>query len=174
MNYWITTDWHFNHEDIKKFEGRPDNFEALIIKRHNEVMKPEDVMICLGDTIFARRKELGNYLEQFRCRKKILVRGNHDDHFTDSWLMTQGFDFVCDSLTIGAILLSHAPLKLSKDIALNVHGHMHSGIHRQDEIWYPYYSDRHVLLGLENTRYYPVSLQDVKNGRWTVDGVIRR
>lgn len=167
MNTWITTDWHFNHENIKVFEGRPDNFESLIVENHSEVIRWEDTMICLGDTIFARKNELRSYLDQIPCRSKVLVRGNHDDHFTDSWLMNQGFNMVCDAMIIRGVLLSHAPMKLSDDIVLNVHGHMHSGKHRQDEVWYPYYCDRHVLLGLENTRYYPVSLEDVINRRYT-------
>ena len=38
MKYWVTTDWHLNHENIKKYEYRKDGFEQLIIQRHNEVM----------------------------------------------------------------------------------------------------------------------------------------
>jgi len=179
MNTWITTDTHFNHENIKAFEGRPDNFNELIIVNHCKLIKPEDTLIHLGDTIFARKSELRGYLGRIPCRSKVLIRGNHDEHFTDTWLMNQGFNMVCDSMTIRGVLLSHAPMMLSDDIGLNVHGHMHSGKHRQDEAYYPYYCDRHVLLGLENTQYYPVSLEDIINRRYTqvIDGcnvIIRR
>lgn len=174
MNYWLTTDTHFNHANIKSFENRPDNFEEVIIKHHSEVIQPEDVLIHLGDTIFANKNQLKEYLSQINCRSKVLVRGNHDEHFTDTWLMNNGFNFVCDSLTINFVLLSHAPMKLTDDIRLNIHGHMHSGKHRQDELWYPYYSERHLLLGLENTNYYPVKLADVISGKCVKDGYIRR
>jgi len=182
MRTWITTDWHMNHEKIKVFENRPDNFESLIIAHHQKLIKPEDVLIHLGDTIFARKSELRGYLDQIKCRSKVLVRGNHDDHFTDTWLLNQGFDFVCDSIIINWVLLSHAPMQLTDDMRLNIHGHFHSGTqrHRKDDMYYyPYYGDRHVLLGLENTNYYPVSLEDIINRRYTkdIDGnsvIIRR
>ena len=178
MNTWITTDWHFNHRNIIEYEGRPDGFEELIITNHSKLIKPEDTMICLGDTIFARNTELQGYLDRIVCRSRILVRGNHDEGFTDTWLMNKGFNVVCDSMTIRGVLLSHAPMLLSDDVPMNVHGHMHSGRHRKDDAFYPYYCERHVLLGLENTQYYPVSLEDIINRRYTevVNGnnVIRR
>lgn len=171
-NTWLTSDWHLQHRKMEALENRPSNFEDLIIANHAKLIQPKDTLVNFGDVIFANRSFLRLYLKAIDCRCKILVRGNHDEHITDTWFVNNGFDIVCDSITINGVIMSHAPLKLTDDARLNVHGHFHSGAHRQDEEWYPYYSDRHVLLGLENTHYNPVTLKDVINGRYTkkIDG----
>ena len=174
MKYWVTTDWHLNHENIKKYEYRKDGFEQLIIQRHNEVMSEDDVLINLGDVIFARNSELSTYLSQLKCHKKILVRGNHDRK-TDTWYMGQGFDIVFDSIILKNCLLSHAPKELTDDLSFNIHGHFHTGEHRIDDmIWYPFYSERHILFGLENTNYYPVLLNEIMNGKYVKKGKVFR
>jgi calcineurin-like phosphoesterase family protein len=174
MNTWVSTDWHKDHKNIvlPTYENRPENFDDLIVDRHNEVMAPEDILVCLGDVIFGMNKEeLDKYLSRFICRKKILVRGNHDK-FPTEWYLDKGFDVVCQQIVLKGILLSHHPTPLGTDHVLNVHGHFHRALHRQDEShWYPM-SNRHVLLACEYTDYYPVSTGDLRNGRYTVDNVV--
>ena len=70
-------------------------------------------------------------------------------------------------------MLSHAPMLLTDDISFNIHGHFHSGKHRsEDNHWYDFYSDRHILLSSENTNYFPVQLTDIKNGKYVKNGVV--
>lgn len=47
--YYVITDTHFGHEDIKTLANRPDNYEDLIIKSWNSLVKADDIVICLGD-----------------------------------------------------------------------------------------------------------------------------
>lgn len=47
--YYVITDTHFGHEDIKTLANRPDNYEDLIIKSWNNLVKADDIVICLGD-----------------------------------------------------------------------------------------------------------------------------
>ena len=103
MKYWITTDWHLNHANIIKYENRPKNYTELILKNHIKKIKPEDILINLGDVIFAKRKELKEFMDIIPAKKKILVRGNHDEGNTDTFYYDNGFDFVCDSLIIDYI-----------------------------------------------------------------------
>jgi len=44
---WITSDWHFNHEPIKEFENRKDGYEKELIKKINNQVKPNDILINL-------------------------------------------------------------------------------------------------------------------------------
>lgn len=164
MNYWLTTDWHLGHENIKEYENRPDNFEELILKHHKEVIGKDDILINLGDTIFSNKINLKDYMSQIDCRKKILVRGNHDKCHTDSWFINNGFDSVCDIMAIKKVFLSHKPIELPP-FSINIHGHMHSG-NMMDTSYYSYYSSHHFLLGLENTNYYPVKISDIINGKY--------
>lgn len=174
MKWWISTDWHRQHANIvlPTYEYRPSNHSELLLERHNEVMKPEDGLLCLGDVIFGMHKELlHEYLSQFKCRTKILCRGNHDK-FPTEWWLDQGFDMVCQEIVLKNVLFSHHPTMLGQDHVMNVHGHLHRALHRADEVhWYPT-SNRHVLLSAEYTDYYPISIGDLKSGKYTVDGVV--
>jgi calcineurin-like phosphoesterase family protein len=174
MKWWASTDWHRDHANIvlPTFEGRPENHSELLLERHNELMSDEDGLLCLGDVIFGMQKNnLHEYLNQFRCRLKVLVRGNHDKKPT-KWYLDQGFDMVCDQIVLKGILFSHHPAMLGSDHVLNVHGHEHRGLHRDDEkFWFPR-TERHILLSAEYADYYPVSIGDLKNGRYTVGGKV--
>ena len=161
MNYWITTDWHLNHRNIIEYENRPTNYMELILKHHKEVIKPEDILINLGDVIFGQKNDLKDFMSEIPAKKKILVRGNHDEHNTDTFYYKSGFDCVCDGLTIDYVLLSHAPMELTDYHLGNIHGHFHSNGHRIEEPWYTN-SPRHFLLAIESTNYYPVKFQKIK------------
>lgn len=172
MQTWISTDWHKDHANIITYENRPDNFAELLVARHNELMAPNDTLLCLGDVIFGDNKDsLGDYLSRFKCRTKVLILGNHDK-MSPEWYLDQGFSMVCQQIVLKSILFSHAPAMIGKDHALNVHGHFHRNLHRDKERhWYPK-SSRHVLLSCEFTDYYPISLGDLRNGRFTYNGTV--
>lgn len=169
MVYYASTDLHIEHENICKYEPRPHNHTELLIQRHNEVIGVNDVWLCLGDIIFGKnRANLKHYIDQIACLNKILVRGNHDKE-DDAFYYRAGFSVVCDAIKIKGILFSHTPSQLSVDDTMNVHGHFHSNGHRfHQNHWYNL-DKRHVLLAIENTNYYPVSLEALKNSRYTVD-----
>lgn len=87
--------------------------------------------------------------------RKILIRGNHDRNHSNSWWMSNGFDFSCDSLVIRDILLTHEPANaiinadgwekygsleantLPHDCKINIHGHLHNiwdGFHKPERL----------------------------------------
>lgn len=136
---WIISDTHFLHEKIKQYEGRPDDFNEVIIRNWNKKVSPGDLVIHLGDVIFGPNKaeNLPPIMAQLNG-KKILCRGNHDEHDW-LWYMEKGFDFVCDYFVYKNIAFSHAPLtplptqtqlKHSTPVDFNIHGHFHRGKHR--------------------------------------------
>ena len=56
MNYWWTSDYHFSHFNIISYCDRPfktaEEMNKIIIRRHNERVKPDDTVFFLGDFIF--------------------------------------------------------------------------------------------------------------------------
>lgn len=48
MKIFITADTHFNHEAIKEYCGRPDNYENLIWNSFNN-LSGNHTLIHLGD-----------------------------------------------------------------------------------------------------------------------------
>jgi calcineurin-like phosphoesterase family protein len=135
LKYWLTTDTHFNHEKIKEYCGRPDDFEQKIVNGFS-VLKPSDVLIHLGDVCIGKETESHEkYIIPISC-KKILIRGNHDGK-SQSWYMDHGWDWVCDSMSIKRcgkrILFSHAPMVWDGYWDINIHGHFHNANHRRYE-----------------------------------------
>lgn len=159
---WITSDWHLNHRAILDFEGREPWYEKEIIRKINNQVKKEDILINLGDVIFDRFSELSFYMEQIKCDTKILVRGNHDKASFDS-LINKWFTFVCDEFKLHyqqyRIIFSHKPLEEVPEGWINIHWHLHSWYHRGDK--------GNILYNPEKSGYNfaPVLLSNIiKNG----------
>lgn len=158
---WITSDWHFNHEPIKDFEWREEWYEQEIIRRINNQVKEDDILINLWDVIFSNASELKDYISKFKCKNIILVRWNHDKWSYDFYL-NHWFSFVCDEFKLRwqqqPIIFSHIPIKNLPYGYINIHGHLHSGWHRDGiNDW------RHYLYNPEKTgsRFIPTLLQHI-------------
>lgn len=142
MNIFVITDTHFNHENIKKYENRPEDFNEIIIENWNKVVQSNDIVIHLGDIIFGEGKheKLKDFMGRLNGRI-ILAIGNHDYKSWDFYFQN-GFDFVCDYFVYRNVAFSHAPItplppqtqtNHSKPVDFNVHGHFHRGKHRSPE-----------------------------------------
>lgn len=155
---WLITDTHWN-VDFKQY--RPHNYGQLIVDNCRKSMSSNDILIHLGDVINNRPDELTDYLIAIPGQTKILVRGNHDTQ-SDSWFMDRGFDFVCDQLVLGNVLLSHVPQLIPKNLKYNIHGHFHDNPIEKCWKHEPHlkeiYTPQHRLLAMENVNYCPVRL----------------
>lgn len=173
MKIFIISDTHWNHENIKKYENRPENFNEVIIRNWQKLVSPEDLVIHLGDVIFARAIELPSIMAQLPGRK-ILCRGNHDGKGIE-YYMEKGFDVVVDYFVYDNIAFSHAPLTplpyqtakekgkdstFSKKIVdLNIHGHFHRGKHRGK----PGFLDKYYEWDYYNSwrkKYHLIQIED--------------
>lgn len=183
MKLWIIADTHFNHENIKRYQDRPDDFNEAIIRNWNKVVSFGDVVIHLGDVILGRDQEkaLPSIMATLPG-KKILCRGNHDPR-PAQWYMERGFDFACDYFVYKDLAFSHAPLtplpfrtlsSSPQPVDRNIHGHFHRPKDKpQQSLPYPdrYYDSayykanrgKYVLVHIEDT-LGPVPLEDVLQG----------
>lgn len=80
MSIWLTSDHHFYHANVIKYCNRPfktvEEMNEILVARWNEVVKPDDTVLYLGDFSMAARAA-----EVFLPRlmgKKELYCGNHD------------------------------------------------------------------------------------------------
>lgn len=85
---WFTSDTHFGHQNIMKYEpkSRPfsntDDMDEILIERWNSVVAPGDIVFHLGDVAMGKIAE--SLPKLARCNgKKILIPGNHDRVFSD-------------------------------------------------------------------------------------------
>ena len=162
-NVWLSTDWHLFHKNILKYEGRPEGFEKLILDNVREKVGEDDIVINLGDLIFKRHAEIIQIMQSLPGTH-ILVLGNHDRN-KPNWYRSHGFHWVCRTYEYKDILFSHRPLDLTQwpNLKYNIHGHFHTK--NRDDItrtrdFYPFYTENHFLLSLEEMMYQPIRLKD--------------
>lgn len=80
MSRWFTSDEHYSHVSVLRLSGR--NFDDLehmhheFVRRHNAVVRPEDVTYHLGDFAF-REQMIPMLLKAMNGRHRLIV-GNHD------------------------------------------------------------------------------------------------
>lgn len=81
MTTWFTSDWHLGHKRIIELSERPfrdlDHMHDEMVRRHNALVEPGDVVWVLGDVVMGRFAETVELLSRFNGRK-VLVAGNHD------------------------------------------------------------------------------------------------
>lgn len=164
MDIWLTSDTHFDHINIIKYENRPfeDNIKMTeeLIKNWNSVVKPNDLIFHLGDVFFCKADRMKEIAVQLNGRK-ILIRGNHDKGYSDTKFRKLGFE-VYNYYFINNMLLSHYPQSEialrtainNTDLIGNVHGHVHSEINGLDQSIYK-------CVSVELTRYKPIHIRQV-------------
>ena len=143
---WVISDTHFDDPDCKYMDKRWISSEEQI-DIINEYIYRSDYLIHLGD--------VGNpkWLEKIKCKNRILLTGNHDKphlltpYFSEVYI---GPLFIADR-----ILLSHEPIMGLEDFCVNIHGHDHNGIERNN----------HINLAANICNYTPLSLgASIKSG----------
>ncbi len=164
MQTYVIADTHWGHKKLIDVGARPEDFEDRIIKNWRRLVQPEDLVFHLGDVWLSNRRAKDQILWGLPG-KKILTLGNHDGESVPFY-MQRGFDFVCESFSIKRfglqILFSHEPV-IGSHFDLNIHGHVHSGEHRECEP-----QPNQILLSLEEDGYEPKSLQSLVK-RWQKD-----
>jgi len=161
MKIWIIADTHFGHKKVIEF-GRPEDFEEKLMASL-KVVKPDDILIHLGDVALSGEDEIWNSRIVHRSSAYMwLLLGNHDKSM--AWHLKAGWDFAGRRIVIKRfgkkILFSHKPVKITEDIDLNIHGHLHDGIHRDKE-FSKIITDRHLLVSMEKLDYKLITLENL-------------
>lgn len=170
MKTYLIADTHINHDKIKTWCDRPDNFTERLDRNIKQMVKPDDLLIHLGDLGIGPYEGYMKMLQDWPGRK-ILVRGNHDGHGCQ-WYMERGFSFACDAMIYRGCWLTHKPWlgELPEGTHVNLHGHLHNvwhGFHPNDpeagqnEFVMAAQTGRllrpwHRLFAVEYTSYMPV------------------
>lgn len=171
-NIWVTSDTHFNHENIIKFCNRPfgdaKEMNGALVEKWNSVVQPWDKVYHLGDVYmgggFSRESTL-KLLKSLNGHKRLIL-GNHDNgkdqilrevfEKIDVWRMFPEF----------GILLTHVPVHEStlregrfsgqgkpQLKMLNVHGHIHTN---------PSPEGPYKCVCVEQINYTPVNIEELR------------
>ena len=166
INIWFTSDHHFGHANILKFEpiARPfsslEEMHEVMIERWNNIVHSNDIVYHLGDFCFGQHNI--RIAERLNGKKKIIL-GNHDKYPMKEYI--HYFEKIYGVLFYNRCILSHVPVHkdgLGARWLLNVHGHKHS-----KTIDDPHYFN----VSVEQNNLYPFHwdqindrLKQVKNG----------
>lgn len=165
---YIFADSHLKHAQMRTYCDRPEDFTEIIDRNMMNTLKPEDLLIHLGDV------GIGSYADWVPMilrwpGKKTLIRGNHDTNHSPTWWLAHGFDSVCDAMIFRGVWVTHRPARsLPEGCNLNLHGHLHNiwhGFHANAGAW----SDENIaaaskrlrekwqrLFACEYTNYMPI------------------
>lgn len=165
---YLTTDWHLwlREEKNKPTCHKRSNFNEIINKINNTV-KPDDLLINLGDLVdgeFTLKKQLKETIQTINCNNMILVLGNND-LFDKDFYKECGFKYVVQSFTWKNILFTHIPIK--NDNHMNIHGH----IHGYKTYWVPYTNQ--IDVAALNGRSEPVELKKVMDSQKSYSKTIK-
>jgi|AntRauTorckE5430_2_1112549.scaffolds.fasta_scaffold16341_4 calcineurin-like phosphoesterase family protein len=155
---FVTSDTHFFHENIIKYEERPfqtvEDMNHELIKNWNEVVEPNDLVYFLGDFGMAHPEVLRKIL--FALNGQIsIIRGNHDDSITK--LVDIGFSLVADQVRLEyygyLCVFSHKPELMAPGAGVvNIHGHIHGKIR---------FREGSINVSTDAWGYKPIELRDL-------------
>jgi calcineurin-like phosphoesterase family protein len=177
MKYLFSSDYHFFHQNILKYENRPfdsiDKMNSEIIRRHNERVQKDDIFFFLGDLGFYASSEKAIRGEGMPCRAldlfnqmngiKYRVRGNHDKRSNKLYVPIISILLEISGLRVQLI---HCPE--DADIENNnliIHGHTHGKFPTQEKLNGKKVPILFLNVSCEQNNYYPFTWDEIK-AKW--------
>lgn len=171
MAIWFTADTHFGHANIIRYSRRPfssvEEMDSTFIERINERVAADDILYHLGDFAI-RETEAPVYRAKIRCRRIVLILGNHDPQtlsgevrpaFAQLFLETHSLLRIKVQVANQPqlIVLCHYAMRIWDRAhygSWHLFGHSHGGLA----------DDPHARswdVGVDNNGYAPMSLEEV-------------
>lgn len=167
-NIFVTSDNHFFHANVIKFENRPfddvNDMNNKMIKMWNDKVTNEDLVYIIGDFSFGKAEETNSLLKQLHG-KKVLVLGNHDHFVKANNFDKNAFLEICNYKEIEfsgkTFVMCHFPFASNDNKKFQLYGHIHSnkidGLHHCEYKLPP----NSYNVGVDVNNYQPVNLNDI-------------
>ena len=161
-NLWFSSDSHYSHNNILKFCKRPyanvDEMNVDMVKKWNQVVKPDDSIYHLGDFSF---KDGDKLFYQLNGHKHLII-GNHDgDKVRDlPWESQEIYSELEMPDKTGKkhrIILFHYPISEWDGFfkgAIHLHGHVH-GKKMLPEL------KKRIDVAVDCFNFFPVSFEKI-------------
>lgn len=171
---FYTSDLHFGHNNILRFENRPfksvEEMDETIIANWNRKVAKGDEVYILGDFAFADGTRANELAERLNGRK-FLVKGNHDHYFlSDKRFNKDNFIWIKDYASIKdgeqALILFHYPIAVwdrQHHGSLHLFGHIHSNASTMHPLTLKL--DNAYNVGVDVWNYEPVTLEEILKGK---------
>lgn len=173
---YITSDTHFNHLNILKYEPNTRPFETIeemnetIINNWNNTVRPEDTIYVLGDFFMGPIDQIEPILSRLNGHI-ILIRGNHDTKARIEFYESKGItvkDIEYISYKGRFFILCHFPIaseefmqmvRRDNSEVVVLYGHIHSNAAKG-------YVDGTYHIGVDTNNLTPISLEQVWSECW--------
>lgn len=144
MNIYVTSDLHFGHKNIIKYENRPFNnieeMDKTIIDLWNKTINDKDLIYILGDFSWYKGEKTNEILKTLKGNKMLII-GNHDKNFLEDKKFNKDlFQEICyyKELKVNKqkIILFHYPIidwNGKNNGSIHLYGHVHTMINKDTE-----------------------------------------
>ena len=164
MATYLTSDTHFYHQNVIKYDERPfrnvEEMNAALIQRWNEVVGEDDVVYHLGDFSMAGIERTALVRSQLKGIIH-LVRGNHDNGRNVVWKTFAGvyrqLELEIDGVRCWMSHYPHGNWPRRKEGVIHLHGHSHG--------WSERILKGRFDVGCMLWDYRPVSISTILNSR---------
>lgn len=167
INHYFTSDQHFSHRNIITYCNRPfdniDHMQEQLIVRHNNVVRPEDIVYFNGDMFWescgTRAFDIVNRLNG----TKYYIRGNHERIFSKWPELRSFFQWTKDIAEIDIpgypkIILCHYALRdwyRKEKGSWHLYGHAHGTLKEDSSLSFD------VGVDTLHADYAPISIDQV-------------
>ncbi len=171
MSIFVTSDLHFGHKNIIKYENRPyetiEQMDKDLINKWNSVVKENDTIYILGDFSWHKGEQTNEILKQLNGNK-ILIIGNHDEIF----LKDKKFDkTLFEEITIykqikynkKVFVLFHYPIA-EHNGKMNGYIHLYGHIHSMNLELEKELGELCHNVGVDRNDYTPVNIEEYIGG----------
>lgn len=160
--WFYTSDYHFGHDNIIKYCGRPfkhsDEMNTTLLLNWNKKVPEEAVVFMVGDVIFGNDRLAESILPRLNG-EKILILGNHDREHRISKYFSKVYRMMeVNDKELGTTFLCHYPIEswpgMNRGV-VHLHGHCHGGLKRL--------MDNRMDVGVDcHPNYEPFSSKEIK------------
>ncbi len=166
---YYTSDLHFGHENVIKFDNRPftdaDEMDRMMIELWNGRVRQEDMVYIMGDLCYRSSHPTEWYLARLKGHK-FLVLGNHDlpiQENPEALKLLDGVDKMMDVKDGDRrVCLCHYPMVEWNAYfrgSWHIYGHIHN---RKDEAFEIMKKKDHALnAGCMINNYMPSTFEEV-------------
>ena len=166
MQKWFASDYHLGHENIIKYCQRPfknlNHMNNEIIQRHNQRVKPNDMVFFLGDFCFrnspggksgeGESHKAEYYLKQLNGMF-IPLQGNHDRNNS----LKTNIEKIIIRYANQRINLCHNPVNADPRYKFNFCGHKHN-------LWkFKRFGHKSYIINIscDMWNFYPVRFEEI-------------
>jgi calcineurin-like phosphoesterase family protein len=156
--YFFISDEHYHHANIIKHCNRPfanvQEMNEELIRRHNEVVKLNDIVIHGGDFSWSNSRK---FIEQFKTRLNgthIFLKGSHDKWMEKDPCFQQIYEITIKKQPI--IICHYAMLVWPRSHynSWHLYGHSHGKLN-------DYVKGKCHDISVDNTNFYPLSEDEI-------------